>query len=53
MANETSGHDTQRHGAAINNVAQHERTFEAFIHFWAYAFGAAALVLIFLGIFNT
>ena len=35
------------------SVADHERTFKAFIHFWAYLFGASALVLIFLAIFNS
>ena len=41
------------HGTAINDGAQHQRTFEAFIHFWVYVFGAAALILIFLAIFNS
>lgn len=41
------------HRPAINDAAQHQRTFEAFIHFWVYVFGAAALVLIFLAIFNS
>ena len=41
------------HGTAINDAAQHQRTFQAFIHFWVYVFGAAALVLIFLAIFNS
>ena len=39
--------------AAINDVAEHQRTFEAFIRFWVYVFGVAALVLIFLAIFNS
>lgn len=34
-------------------VAEHERTFEGFIRFWVYVFGAAIAVLIFLAIFNT
>jgi len=34
------------------NVAEHQRTFEGFIRFWVYVFGAAILVLIFLAIFN-
>ena len=41
------GHDS------VTQVAERQRTFEAFIHFWVYVFGAAALVLIFLAIFNT
>jgi Bacterial aa3 type cytochrome c oxidase subunit IV len=36
-----------------NSVEEHQKTFEAFIHFWVYVFGAAILVLIFLAIFNT
>lgn len=47
------GHAHGGHGTAINDAAQHQRTFEAFIHFWVYVFGAAALVLIFLAIFNS
>jgi len=38
---------------SVTDVDQHQRTFEAFIHFWVYLFGAAAAVLIFLAIFNT
>jgi hypothetical protein len=41
------GHDS------VTDVAEHQRTFEAFIHFWVYVFGAAVLVLVFLAIFNT
>ena len=36
-----------------SDVAEHQRTFQAFIRFWVYVFGAAAAVLIFLAIFNT
>ena len=36
-----------------NPVEEHQKTFETFIHFWVYVFGAAALVLVFLAIFNT
>ena len=32
---------------------QHQRTFDGFIRFWVYVFGAAILVLIFLAIFNS
>ena len=35
------------------DVAEHQRTFEAFIRFWVYVFGAAIAVLIFLAIFNS
>ena len=38
---------------SVTDVAQHQRTFESFIHFWVYVFGGAAAVLIFLAIFNT
>jgi hypothetical protein len=34
-------------------VAERQRTFEGFIRFWVYVFGAAILVLIFLAIFNS
>lgn len=34
-------------------VAQHERTFDAFIRFWVYVFGAAIAILIFLALFNS
>ena len=42
-----AGHDS------VTDVATHQRTFEAFITFFVYVFGVAALVLIFLAIFNT
>ncbi len=35
------------------DAAEHQRTFEAFIRFWVYVFGAAIVVLIFLALFNT
>lgn len=60
MASEHHGHGHVSHGnashaggAAINDVAEHQRTFDAFIRFWVYVFGFAALVLIFLAIFNS
>lgn len=34
-------------------VGEHQRTFDAFIRFWVYVFGAAILVLIFLALFNS
>jgi hypothetical protein len=34
-------------------AAEHQRTFEAFIRFWVYVFGASAAVLIFLALFNS
>lgn len=34
-------------------VAEHQRTFDGFVRFWVYVFGAAILVLIFLAIFNS
>ena len=36
-----------------NRVEEHQKTFESFIQFWVYVFGAAVAVLIFLAIFNT
>ena len=41
------------HEHSGTDVAEHQRTFEGFIHFWVYVFGAAIVVLIFLAIFNT
>jgi Bacterial aa3 type cytochrome c oxidase subunit IV len=35
------------------DVAQHQQTFEWFIRFWVYVFGAAAAILIFLALFNS
>ena len=34
-------------------VAEHQRTFDGFIRFWVYVFGAPIAILIFLAIFNT
>ena len=47
-ARHSPGRPRQRDGRG-----EHQRTFEAFIRFWVYVFGVAALVLIFLAIFNT
>ena len=52
MASEHHGHSTGS-TAAINDVAEHQRTFDAFIRFWVYVFGSAALILIFLALFNS
>lgn len=41
------------HEHVTTDVAEHQRTFEGFIRFWAYLFIASALILIFLAIFNT
>jgi hypothetical protein len=41
------------HEHATTDVAEHQRTFDAFIRFWVYVFSASALILIFLAIFNT
>lgn len=46
------GHGHAAPGAAINDVAEHQRTFESFIRFWVYVFGGAALILIFLALVN-
>ena len=37
----------------VGDVAEHQRTFDNFIRFWVYVFGAAILVLIFLAMFNS
>jgi hypothetical protein len=47
-------HEGERQrGDSATSVAEHQRTFEGFIRFWVYLFGAAVLVLIFLAIFNS
>ncbi len=35
------------------DVAEHQKTFEAFIRFWVLVFGVSALILIFLALFNS
>lgn len=35
------------------DVTEHERTFEGFLRFWVYLFGAALAILIFLALFNS
>lgn len=42
--------DYEHQGA---DVTAHQRTFEAFIRFWVYVFGAAIAILIFLALFNS
>jgi hypothetical protein len=34
-------------------VRDREQTFEGFVRFWVYVFGAAILILIFLALFNS
>lgn len=46
-------HDEHQGGDSVTSVAEHQRTFEGFVRFWVYVFGASALVLIFLAIFNS
>ena len=43
-------HEYENQGA---DVADHQRTFEGFIRFWVYVFGAAVAVLVFLALFNS
>jgi hypothetical protein len=42
-----------KHKHGEMDIAEHKRTFEAFIRFWVVVFGAAAAILIFLAIFNS
>ncbi len=35
------------------DITEHEKTFEGFIRFWVYLFGASIAILIFLAIFNS
>ena len=34
------------------DVAEHQRTFEAFVRFWVYVFTAVIVILVLLAIFN-
>jgi len=43
----------ENHQDSVTDVAEHERTFEAFIRFWVYVFAAAVAVLVFLALFNS
>ncbi|MFT3974303.1 MAG: aa3-type cytochrome c oxidase subunit IV [Amaricoccus sp.] len=54
MASESHGHvgHAAAHVPAINDAAEHQRTFESFIRFWVYVFGFAALLLIFIALVN-
>ncbi|HET9067071.1 MAG TPA: aa3-type cytochrome c oxidase subunit IV [Amaricoccus sp.] len=45
--------DEREGGDSPTSVVDHQRTFDGFIRFWAYLFGSAILVLIFLAIFNS
>lgn len=51
MASENHGQAGDATG--INDVAEHQRTFEGFMRFWVYVFGASILILIFLAVFNS
>jgi hypothetical protein len=42
-----------RHTKGGTDVDEHQRTFAAFIRFWAYLFGTAAAILIFLALVNS
>jgi len=33
-------------------VDEHQKTFDGFVRFWVYVFGASILILVFLAIFN-
>lgn len=35
------------------DIAEHERMFEAFLHFWVLVFGVSIGILIFLALFNS
>lgn len=35
------------------DITEQEKTFEGFLRFWVILFGVAALILIFLALFNT
>lgn len=44
---------TETSGDVVGDVAEHQRTFEAFLRFWVYVFGTAIGILIFLALFNS
>ena len=50
---EAHHHGGHHGGDSVTDAALHQRTFEAFIRFFVYLFGAAILILIFLAIFNS
>lgn len=41
-----------KQAASKTSVAEHQQTFEGFVRFWAYLFGAAGAILIFLALVN-
>jgi hypothetical protein len=41
----------QEHGKM--DITEQEKTFEGFIRFWVYLFGASIAILIFLALFNS
>jgi hypothetical protein len=45
-------HHPPAQGGFGTDVEEHQRTFESFIRFWVYVFGAAIVILLFLAIFN-
>ncbi len=60
MAEHAGGHGTDHgHGHGVAHVhgemdvAEHQKMFESYVKFWVWLFGATALVLIFLAIFNS
>lgn len=53
MADSHQNDTPAKHVHGSMDVAEHERMFAAYMHFWVYVFGFAAAVLIFLAIFNS
>jgi hypothetical protein len=47
------GHDVAEHRHGEMDITEHKKTFEGFIKFWVYLFGASAAILIFLALFST
>lgn len=46
-------HQVAEHKHGEMDIADHQKTFDAFLRFWVYLFGGAIAVLIFLAIFNS
>lgn len=46
-------HEVTEHKHGEMDITEHEKTFEGFIRFFAYLFGASIAILIFLAIFNS
>lgn len=55
MADHSHDHHTsaEKHVHGTMDIAEHQKMFDSYVHFWVYVFGASAGILIFLAIFNS